>query len=133
MLKYKDLTPTQKKFVANGCGGKGGWIQPPNFIFLASCNHHDFKFWLGYLLEHFYKANKDFYIWMKKDIANISFSTKEKWYQRYVENVKISALKSHYHIWAFSYYQAVNIRGKKYFSFSDRPKTLEDLQMEMMR
>ena len=47
MLKYSDLTPAQKQHIRNGCGGKGGWINPLDFIFNASCNHHDFLFWLG--------------------------------------------------------------------------------------
>ena len=33
MIKYADLTPEQKKFVCNGCGGIGGWINPPEFLF----------------------------------------------------------------------------------------------------
>ena len=47
MLKYRDLTEEQKKFVCNGCGGKSGWINPPEFLFNASCNHHDFLYWRG--------------------------------------------------------------------------------------
>lgn len=115
MLKYSDLTLLQKQHICNGCGGKGGWIKPPNFIFKASCNHHDFKFWRGCTKADFKKANKDFYTWMKEDIKNI-----KKWYKRI-----------YYHIWAFSYYEAVNIGGKKYFYFADKPKTLEDLKKEM--
>ena len=84
MLKYKDLTLDQKKHICNGCGGKGGIINPPNFIFKASCNQHDFKFWKGCSLENFKKANKDFYIWMKEDIKN-----ENKWYKR-----------DYYHVWA---------------------------------
>ena len=40
MLIYKDLTDTQKQAICNGCGGKGGFINPPEFLFHASCNHH---------------------------------------------------------------------------------------------
>lgn len=114
MLKYINLTPLQKKHICNGCGGKGGWIKPPNFQFLASCNHHDFKFWIGHTLAHFKKANKDFYTWMKEDIKNA------KWYK-----------KAYYHVWAYAYYKAVDLGGKKYFYFSDTPKTLEDLENEI--
>lgn len=132
-LRYSDLTPEQKEFITNGCGGKGGLIKPPNFIFKASCHHHDFKFWLGCTLEHFKKANIDFYVMMKEDVADILFSTKDRWYARYVENIKISALKSHYHIWAYSYYQFVNVGGKKYFYFANEQKTLKDLIDEMYK
>lgn len=131
MLKYSQLTKAQKKFICNGCGGKGGIIKPPNFIFKASCNHHDFKFWKGYLLEHFKKANKDFYKWMRQDIQDIPYSTHSKLYIRYLQNLKITGVKSYYHVWAFSYYQAVNIGGKKYFNFDVKSKTLEDLNKEM--
>lgn len=114
MLKYKDLTPAQKKHICNGCGGKGGLIKPPNFIFLASCNHHDFKFWLGCTVIEFKQSNKDFYYWMKEDIKQA------KWYKR-----------AYYHVWAYSYYKAVDIGGKKYFNFALTPKTEEDLKKEM--
>lgn len=132
MLKYRYLTHEQKKHICNGCGAKGGWIKPPNFIFLASCNHHDFKFWLGCTIEAFYKANKDFYEMMKIDIANIKFYTDDmKWYEKAISISKASAKKSYYHIWAFAYYQAVNIGGKEYFYFAEVMKTKEDLLKEM--
>jgi len=115
-MNYKDLTPLQKKFICNGCGGKGGLIKPPNFIFKASCNHHDFKFWQGCTKKDFKEANSEFYAMMLEDIKSA------KWY-----------LKPHYHIWAFSYMQAVSLGGKKYFYFAPQKKTLEDLQMEMSR
>ena len=114
MLKYKDLTKEQKKHICNGCGGKGGWIKPPDFKFKASCNHHDFKFWKGCTLEDFHKANKDFYTWMKEDIK------KAKWYKR-----------PYYHVWAYAYYQAVNFGGKEYFYFAKTPKTLAELEEEI--
>lgn len=131
-MHYSDLTPQQKEYICNGCGGKGGWIKPPDFIFLASCNHHDFKFWLGHTLEHFYKANKDFYTWMKKDIESIAFyKDGMNWIERTISISKVTIKKSHYHIWAYAYYQAVNIGGKKYFHFADTCKTLADLRREM--
>ena len=115
-LKYKDLTNAQKKFICNGCGGKGGWIKPPDFIFKASCNHHDFKYWLGCTEEDRQKADKDFYEWTREDIKNA------KWY-----------VKPYYHIWAFAYFAFVRFGGKKYFHYGDKPKTLDDLTLEMMR
>ena len=114
ILKYKNLSEEEKKHICNGCGGKGGWVKPPNFRFKASCNHHDFKFWKGCSVEDFHIANKDFYNWMKEDIRSAV------WYKR-----------AHYRIWAFLYYGAVSIGGKKYFYFAKKPKTLEDLKEEM--
>lgn len=113
-LRYSDLNEEQKKHICNGCGGKGGWIKPPNFIFKASCNQHDFYFWRGCTLAEFKKANKDFYKFMKEDIK------KAKWYKR-----------AYYHVWAYSYYQAVAIGGKKYFYFADKQKNIMDLHDEM--
>ena len=116
MLKYKDLTDEQKKYICNGCGGKGGIVNPPEFLFHGSCNHHDFKFWIGHTWKHFWKANKSFYKWTRKDIADANI----KWYKR-----------AYYHTWAFTYFTFVNTFGAKFFNFSDKPKTIEDLNKEM--
>lgn len=113
MIKYADLTPEQKKFVCNGCGGKGGWINPPEFLFHASCNHHDFKYWQGCTEEDRLKADKEFYEAMKVDVSNA------KWF-----------LKPYYHTWAWTYYKAVQISGKKFFHYGDRKKDLPDLIRE---
>lgn len=132
MLRYSDLTQEQIDFICNGCGGKGGLIKPPNFIFLASCKHHDFRFWVGHTWEHFFKANKDFYVMMKRDIANIKFYEEGmNWREKIVSISKASAKKAYYHTWAFSYFSAVNVGGMKYFYFADKPKTLEVLNAEM--
>jgi len=114
MLRYKDLTPEQKKFICNGCGGKGGWIKPPNFLFRASCNHHDFLYYRGMTDEDRQVADDSFYKWMKKDVAEAA------WYKRL-----------HYGIWAYVYYKAVVISGKKYFSYRDNYATIEQLKQEM--
>jgi len=116
MFKYKDLTPEQKKHICNGCGGKGGVVKPPNFIFKASCNHHDFLFWIGFSIKHFLIANTKFYKWMRVDIKE----SKVRWYK-----------KTYYHTWAFTYYMFVNAAGVKFFHFSDTKKTLSDLNEEI--
>ncbi len=46
-LKFSSLTEQQKSIMLNGCGTKGGWVDVPDFIFTACCNHHDFKYWRG--------------------------------------------------------------------------------------
>lgn len=46
-LRFSFLTNFHKKKLLNGCGPKGGWIEVPDFIFTACCNHHDFKYWRG--------------------------------------------------------------------------------------
>ena len=116
MLRYSELTLTQKAFICNGCGGKGGIVNPPEFLFNASCNHHDFLYWRGCTEEDRESADNEFYRLMKKDIANA------KWY-----------LKPHYHIWAYTYYKSVRLIGKEFFYYGDRPKTMVDLISEMQR
>jgi len=114
MLRYKDLTDTQKQATCNGCGGKGGFINPPEFLFHASCNHHDFRYWRGCTEADRKETDNSFYKWMKVDVSE------SKWY-----------LKPYYHFLAWSYYKAVRLFGKKYFNYSDKPKTLKDLEKEI--
>ena len=113
MLRYKDLTDEQKKVICNGCGGKGGWIKPPNFIFKASCNHHDFKYWQGGTEKDREIADKEFYKWMRADIADAV------WYKQ-----------PHYHVWAYLYYLFVRGGGKDYFYLGE-PRGLCELHDEM--
>ena len=116
MLKYVDLTLAQKAFVCNGCGGKGGLVNPPEFLFHASCNHHDFLYWRGGTEADRKAADDAFYEMMKVDIAECS------WH-----------LRAHYHIWAYTYYKSVRLIGKKFFYYGDRPKNIVDLISEMQR
>ncbi len=104
MLKYIDLTPQQKAEICNGCGSKGGWIKPPDFLFKASCNHHDFKYWLGGTKKDRKLADVAFHDWMKIDIRE----------------AKVRFLKKiYYRIWADAYYRAVRLFGGKAFKFID--------------
>jgi len=112
MLKHKGLTPEQKKYICNGCGSKGGWIKPPNFIFKASCNQHDFHYWRGCKESDRKKADKSFYKYMKIDI-------KERDYNFFK--------KAWYYTWAYSYYKAVRIFGKKAFYNADEMRELKDI------
>ena len=36
MLRFSELTQEQKAFICNGCGGKGGIVNPLEFLFHAS-------------------------------------------------------------------------------------------------
>jgi len=101
MLRYKDLTPEQRKQICNGCGTKGGLIKVPNFIFKASCNQHDFYYWRGGSERDRKIADKAFYKAMREDIKSVKWN-----------------LKPYYHIWAFGYYRAVRFFGKKYFNYT---------------
>jgi len=98
---YKNLTGNEKKRYCNGCGGKGGLINPPEFLFHASCNHHDYLYYCGGTEIHRLKADRSFLRFMLLDADNAS-------------NL---ALRRFYRFWAFTYYFAVRYRGKKYFNY----------------
>lgn len=113
MLRYSELTLTKKAFICNGCGGKGGIVNPPEFLFHASCNHHDFLYWKGGTEDDRKAADDAFYGMMKVDIVEAT------WY-----------LKPYYHIWAYTYYKSVRLIGKKFFHYG-RQKDNIDLLQEM--
>ena len=112
-LRYRDLKSEDKKHVCNGCGSKGGIVKPPNFLFLASCDIHDFYYWRGGVETDRSKADTDFYKYIKLDISN------SIWY-----------LKPLYHIIGYSYYKAVKLFGKKAFYYGEQ-KTEQNLIIEM--
>ena len=108
-IRFKDLTDEQKEFICNGCGPKGGLIKPPDFLFRASCNHHDFNYWLGCNRFQRKKADLQFYREMLKD-AQKNF---------------------YYKFWARAYYRAVRIFGMFCFHWAKKLITLEDFQRLM--
>ena len=116
MLKYSDLTQEQKDFICNGCGGKGSRVPVPNFLFKASCNQHDFYYWRGCTEEDRAFSDEEFYRFMKIDVEEQSDG---------LAQYLIA------HMWAYIYYKAVGTSGKGYFSYNDRMKTIEDLELEM--
>ena len=133
-IKYENLNKEQRKFICNGCGGKGMLIPVPNFIFKARCNVHDVKHYIGHTEEHRVEQNDDFYMYMKEDIADIVFYEEDmNWWKKSLSMARVSIRKSHYHIWAFTYYQAVKIGSERFFHYADGPRTMEDLKLEMMR
>ena len=112
MLKYSELTEAQKAEICNGCGAKGGFIKPPNFIFKASCNQHDFYYWRGCNEDNRKTADEAFYKYMKIDIQDRDYGfLKKAWY----------------HTWAWGYFKAVRVFGKKAFTFADEMRGLKDL------
>jgi hypothetical protein len=115
-IRFKDLTEEQKKFICNGCGGKGGSIQPPNFFFKADCNHHDFNYFLGFTEAHRKEADYQFWCAMKEDVRN------QHWWKR-----------PFFYTMAYTYYRAVRWCGKKFFYYGTQERTLEDLQEQMKK
>ena len=83
----------------NGCGGKGAKIKVPNFIFEASCNKHDKGYGIGGDEARRFECDGKFFIMMLKDTMRLT-----GWFRRV-----------YYQVWAFVYFIAVRIFGKKYF------------------
>jgi hypothetical protein len=63
-LRFRDLEPEERALICNGCGGKGHWFNPPDWLFKASCDHHDFNYWLGHTEEDRRRADWQFYVAM---------------------------------------------------------------------
>jgi len=109
-LRYRNLTGKQRLFICNGCGAKGGPFNPPDFRFTASCNHHDFNYWLGFREEDRIKADRQFYAAMKSDVE------KYRWWKRPV-----------FYLTAWTYFRAVRFFGGKFFHYGDRERNITDL------
>ena len=101
MKKYKDLTKEEKDRICNGCGAKGGRIKPPLAIFFnASCNHHDYGYWLGGTEEDRLKCDKKLYDAL---LLDCSLLPRKKYLL--------------YRLWSKLYYYAVRAFGSKYFNY----------------
>ena len=111
--RFRNLTDLEIKIICNGCGAKGGWFKPPDYCFTASCNRHDFSYWLGggYLErkradEGFLRAMLHDAYWMVTRYAyNRPVLKRRPWWRRYW-------LKGA----AYRYYWAVRIGGKSAFN-----------------
>lgn len=102
-IAYENLTAKEKKEICNGCGGKGGFVKPPHKAFYkASCNHHDYAYFVGCTKEDKNKADKMFYELMIKDCSSLP------WYS-YIR----------YRPWCWLYYNAVKMIGSKFFYYGD--------------
>jgi len=101
-LSYKDFTRKEMNAMELQCGAKGGWFDPPDFCFTASCAKHDISYAAGKDEADRLRADRGFYKAMKKD-ASI-----QKWYVRPFAYAA-----------AWIYYRAVRQFGKKYFNYSD--------------
>ncbi len=111
-VRYNDLTDLQKLTICNGCGPKGGVIKVPDFLFKASCNHHDFNYWLGCNRKQRKKADLQFYREMIKDANS-------------------SDRPEHYKRWAQTYYRSVRFFGWMFFHRSKNQRTWEDVDRMM--
>ena len=105
MIRYIDLTEEQKEVICNGCGPKGGWVPVPEFFCHASCDHHDFNYWLGHTEEDREKADHQFLEAMLIDAGS--------------NKVKQTI--------AMTYWMAVRLFGKLYFHYADHERDEYDL------
>ncbi len=100
-VKYKDLTPEEHAEICNGCGGKGGWIKPPNFLFEADCNMHDFGYFRGGDEVRRMECDTKFLQAMLRDCLRVNGTFRRNFYK----------------FWAYTYFVAVRIFGKRYFNY----------------
>lgn len=70
-LSEEDRELLRAAGIINGCGGKGHWLDPPDWIFTASCDHHDFEYWRGGSEVHRAKSDWDFYQAMLDDVQDL--------------------------------------------------------------
>ena len=108
-VRYGDLNQQQKNHICNGCGPKGGWFNPPGWIFTASCDHHDFNYWLRGTETDRCIADTQFYEAMKVDAGNL------KYYRRALG-----------YLVAWFYYITVRVFGRRVFK-TGKLRTLKDL------
>ena len=105
MIRFADLTESQKAFICNGCGPKGGWVPVPDFLFHASCDHHDFNYWLGCTEQDRRKADHEFLTEMLKDAG---------------EDPAMQTI-------AITYWMAVRLFGSVCFHYAERERDENDL------
>lgn len=119
MVRFRDLTEDEISLLCNGCGGKGGPIDPPDWMFEASCNHHDFNYRLGGTEKDRLEADRQFRDAMLRDAERAGNFFTRWWYRRM----------------AHLYYRAVRAFGGKYFHY--RPEgyepSIEELVDEALR
>jgi phospholipase A2-like protein len=110
-LKWRNLYYSERAALTNGCGGKGGWFDPPDYCFKASCDQHDFNYWLGGDESDRQKADRQFLAAMLEDVRACP------WWAR-----------PHCYLAAWRYYLAVRWFGASYFNFRQTPPTWEDVE-----
>ena len=110
MIRYCDLTEAQKAVICNGCGPKGGWVPVPEFFCHASCDHHDFNYWLGHTEADRRKADHQFLVEMLKDAGD--------------DPARQTI--------AITYWMAVRLFGAACFHYADRERDENDLAAAMI-
>lgn len=112
-LRWRYLSKLERRAIANGCGGKGGKVPVPDFLFTASCDHHDFNYWLGGSERDRRKADWQFYQAMLEDV--------------HAQSIWVRPLA---YMAAWLYYKAVRRFARQYFNYGP-PRDWEDLWREL--
>ena len=103
--KWENLTPEhlqalRDRGILNGCGPEN-WRGPrPNFFFKASCDQHDYNYYVGGTEEDRRWADWGFYQAMLKDLRRLGF------WQRLYGRLK-----------AYLFYRLVRKYGKAHFNY----------------
>lgn len=88
----------------------------PNWLFKASCDHHDFNYWLGHTEEDRRRADWQFYRAMIEDANRAS------WWRRPFARAR-----------AWVYYRAVRWWAAGFFYYGPHERTREDLEAALAR
>ena len=108
VFSFENLTGEQREFICNGCGAKGGNIPVPNFAFKASCDRHDFGYWVGGTEKDRRRIDSGFGKALRKDAG----WDPGLW------------------CWAFFYLRGVKAFGSSYFYYGE-PRGWKELELEM--
>lgn len=107
---FSDLTAEQQATYGNGCGLSARFLNVPDFIFTASCRHHDFNYERGGHIGYKIKADWDFFARMLDDAL---------WYDEY---------KCGYVFISCIYFIGVVLNPISYFAFSyGRWRSIEEI------
>lgn len=118
-LKWSQLTPVLFQLmrdhdILNGCGSRWFRAITPQFMFEASCWKHDFYYWVGGSESDRKRADDLFLVYMLKDANRAPFYL--RWWHRG---------------WARLYHFAVRVFAKRYFHYSEKYRTMDDLEAEL--
>jgi len=114
MINFEELSDAEIDFLSDGCGKKGTILDVPDFSSTASCDRHDFDYWLGGTEEDRSRADVRFYKNMKADADSVG-----GWWGAFYRGII-----------ARSYYLAVRLFSSSFFNYGEQ-KTLSDLHREM--
>jgi hypothetical protein len=114
-IRYNNLTQFEKEVICNGCGPKGLFWKPPQFRFKASCNHHDFQYWLGCNKQQRKKADLQFLLALLEDVRDFYGPGLQPKYKKI----------------ALAYYSAVRVFGMFCFHWGRKQRNRIDLDRKV--